>query len=151
MSAVLVLNASYEPLHFVDLRHAVRMLVREVAVVEEAEPGASIGHLPRPRVLRLVRYVVTKWMHRGNPPAWTRRRVLQRDGFACVYCEGRASTIDHVLPVSRGGTSCWENTVAACGDCNQRKSNRTPREAGMVLRVAPAAPGWWQLVRPASA
>src|SRR5690349_21532071 len=47
---VLVLNASYEPLHKVDVRHAVRMLVRGVAVVEEAVEGRNIGHFPFPRV-----------------------------------------------------------------------------------------------------
>src|SRR5690349_8694498 len=60
---VLVLNASYEPLHKVDVRHAVRMLVRGVAVVEEAVEGRSIGHFPLPRVLRLVRYVTMRWRY----------------------------------------------------------------------------------------
>ena len=35
MNGVVVLNASYEPLHQVSFKHAVRMLFREVAVVEE--------------------------------------------------------------------------------------------------------------------
>ena len=55
MSGVIVLNASYEQLHVVSIPHAIRMLVREVAVVEEAHDGASIGPFPLPRVLRLVR------------------------------------------------------------------------------------------------
>lgn len=148
MSAVLVLNASYEPLHFVDVRHAVKMLIREVAVIEEAEPDRTIGHLPLPKVLRLVRYVAMKWRtHR--PPGWSRRRVLQRDNNACAYCGGHASTIDHVVPVSKGGPSSWTNTVAACGPCNGRKRNRTPEEANMVLRLVPAVPSWWQLTGPA--
>ena len=44
------------------------------------------------------------------------------------------STVDHVLPRSRGGASSWLNTVAACLDCNHRKRDRTPQEAGMRLR-----------------
>ena len=46
MSGVIVLNASYEQLHVVSIPHAIRMLVREVAVVEEAHDGASID-VPR--------------------------------------------------------------------------------------------------------
>lgn len=145
MSAVLVLNASYEPLHFVDIKHAVRMLVREVAVIEEAEPEAKIGHLPRPKVLRLIRYVATKWLRHGASPKWSRKRVLIRDQYKCAYCSQTASTVDHVLPISQGGRSTWENTVAACSPCNGRKRNRTPQEAGMPLRVIPHMPGWWQL------
>ncbi|HWV25882.1 MAG TPA: HNH endonuclease, partial [Aeromicrobium sp.] len=61
--SVLVLNASYEPLQRVSLRHAIKMLVREVAVVEE-EAGGTFGPFPVPKVLRLVRYVVTRWLHR---------------------------------------------------------------------------------------
>src|SRR4051794_41962645 len=72
MSGVIVLNASYEQLHVVSIPHAIRMLVREVAVVEEAHDGASIGPFPLPRVLRLVRYVVMKWREAPGGPQDTR-------------------------------------------------------------------------------
>jgi 5-methylcytosine-specific restriction endonuclease McrA len=69
--------------------------------------------------------------------------VLNSDyGRRCGYCGGAASTIDHVLPRSRGGANTWENTVAACGRCNGRKGNRTPAEARMPLRRAPWRPSW---------
>jgi 5-methylcytosine-specific restriction endonuclease McrA len=51
-----------------------------------------------------------------------------------------ATTVDHVTPRSRGGRNSWLNTVAACGDCDQRKGDRTPTEAGMVLLAKPTAP-----------
>jgi 5-methylcytosine-specific restriction endonuclease McrA len=51
-----------------------------------------------------------------------------------------------VLPRSRGGRNTWLNTVAACGTCNHRKGDRTPAEAGMVLRQRPSAPTWGSLV-----
>jgi 5-methylcytosine-specific restriction endonuclease McrA len=60
----------------------------------------------------------------------------------CAYRGAHATTIDHVLPRSRGGTNSWTNTVAACARCNGRKSDRTPAEAGMRLRTEPAAPTW---------
>ncbi|BAL86700.1 putative endonuclease [Actinoplanes missouriensis 431] len=141
MSAVLVLNADCLPLHRVSLRHAIRMLFRQVAVVHEAQPDDHIGVYPVPTVVRLVSYVVTRW-RRGRGPSWSRAGVLARDGRVCAYCAGPASTIDHVLPRSRGGRNSWENTVAACGKCNNRKRDRTPEEARMPLLVIPVAPRW---------
>ncbi|HWS38941.1 MAG TPA: HNH endonuclease [Actinoplanes sp.] len=141
MSAVLVLNADCGPLHRVSLRHAIRMLFRQVAVVHEAQPDDRIGVYPVPTVVRLVSYVVTRW-RRGRGPGWSRAGVLVRDGRRCAYCGAAASTIDHVLPRSRGGRNEWLNTVAACGRCNSRKGNRTPAEARMPLRITPFAPIW---------
>nr|WP_296070783.1 HNH endonuclease [uncultured Actinoplanes sp.] len=141
MSAVLVLNADYGPLHRVSLRHAIRMLFREVAVVHEAEPDGQVGLWPIPTVVRLVSYVVTRWRH-SRGPAWSRAGVLARDNRTCAYCGKPASTIDHVLPRSRGGANEWANTVAACGRCNNRKGDRTPSEARMPLLVKPYAPRW---------
>jgi 5-methylcytosine-specific restriction endonuclease McrA len=143
---VLVLNASYEPLHKVDVRHAVRMLVRGVAVVEEAVEGRSIGHFPLPRVLRLVRYVTMRWRY-GQRPAWSKHGLRRRDGGRCGYCGGAwADTVDHIVPRSRGGATDWENTVLACGPCNTRKRDRTPVEAGMRLLLAPRVPRWTELI-----
>ncbi|WP_418277658.1 HNH endonuclease [Isoptericola jiangsuensis] len=140
MADVLVLNAGYEPLHRVSMKHAITMLVREVAVVEEFVEGASFGPYPLPRVLRLVRYVTMRWVYRGGGrPAVTKDGVKRRDG-ACAYCGGPAQTVDHVVPRSRGGDSSWLNLVAACEPCNHRKADRTPLEAGMPLRVAPHVP-----------
>jgi 5-methylcytosine-specific restriction endonuclease McrA len=146
VDAVLVLNADLGPLHRVSFRHAIRMLVREVAVVHEAVPDRLIGVWPVPRVLRLVRYVVTKWRYTAGP-VWSRPGVMVRDAGRCGYCAGPASTIDHIVPRSRGGRNTWRNTVAACEPCNQRKGDRTPAEAGMVLGVKPTAPSWASLVR----
>ena len=141
MDSVLVLNADLGPLHRVSLRHAVRMLVRQVAEVHEAQPDRLIGVWPVPTAVRLVRYVVTRWRYTAGP-AWSRAGVMVRDGRCCGYCGGPASTVDHIAPRSRGGRNTWLNTVAACGGCNQRKGDRTPAEARMALRVTPHAPTW---------
>ncbi|TNM50187.1 HNH endonuclease [Nocardioides albidus] len=144
MTTVTLLNASYEPLGTVTFQHAVRMLFREVATVEEAHEDRMIGPHPWPRVIRLVRYVAAKWMYR--PAAYSRVNVLRRDRHRCAYCGSPATTIDHVLPQSRGGGWTWLNTVAACGACNGRKGSRTPAEAGMRLRLDPFVPTRAQLV-----
>jgi len=143
---VLVINADLGPLHRVSLRHAVRMLVRRVAEIHEAEPDRLIGVYPMPTVVRLVRYVVTRWRYTAGP-AWSRSGVLLRDGRRCGYCAGHATTVDHILPRSRGGRNTWHNTIAACEGCNQRKGDRTPAEAGMVPRFEATTPSWAALAR----
>jgi 5-methylcytosine-specific restriction endonuclease McrA len=64
-----------------------------------------------------------------------------RDRYACQYCfksgQSASLTLDHVVPRSRGGETAWENLVACCHECNNRKGNRTPEEAGMKLHRAP--------------
>jgi hypothetical protein len=142
MTEVLVLNAGgTQVLHRVSLKHAIGMLYRQVARVHESVPGATFGPYPVPRSVELVRYLYTKWVWEtsGRLPC-TRQGVLRRDKFRCGYCGRRATTIDHVLPRSRGGKNTWSNCVAACFACNQKKADRTPAEAGMRLDITPSEP-----------
>ncbi|MFF0315536.1 HNH endonuclease [Micromonospora sp. NPDC005252] len=146
MDAVLVINADLGPLHRVTVAHAIRMLCRRVAEIHEAEPDQLIGVFPMPKVVRLVRYVVTRWRYTKGP-AWSKGGVLARDEWRCGYCEGPAVTVDHILPRSRGGANTWRNTISACYACNQRKGDRTPAAAGMPLRRQPVAPAWSSLAQ----
>ena len=140
MSSVLVLNAGYEPLHRVSVKHAIKMIVREVAVIEESDDDEMFGSFPMPKVLRLLKYIKMNW--RGTAPRFSKKRLLQRDNYICAYCGKEASTMDHVLPRSRGGSSSWTNTVSSCLKCNHKKSNRTPEEANMKLSYQPTVPSW---------
>jgi 5-methylcytosine-specific restriction endonuclease McrA len=144
MSGVIVLNTDDTALHTVSVQHAIKMLVREVAIVEEAHEGRRFGPYPWPLVLRLVRYVKTAFRY-ARSPVWSKREVLRRDKHVCAYCGDVASTVDHLLPQSRGGTNSWLNTVAACTRCNHRKGNRTPTEAGMLVRCQPTVPSWREI------
>ncbi|MGK5628097.1 HNH endonuclease [Streptomyces sp. URMC 123] len=141
MRETLVLNASFEPLSTVTLRRAVVLVMQDKAVVEQAHPGlrlrASSVELPVPQVIRLCRYI--KVPYRRQAP-WSRRGVLVRDRHRCAYCGRRATTVDHVLPRSRGGGDTWLNTVAACAEDNHRKADRTPEQAGMRLLFQPFEP-----------
>ena len=60
-------------------------------------------------------------------PARTRYMVLERDGYTCQYCGAKAPRaelhIDHIVPVSKGGTSDMSNLVTACVECNLGKSD----------------------------
>lgn len=68
---------------------------------------------------------------------FSRINLFTRDGFKCRYCAvgGGPSdfTFDHVVPRQHGGKTVWNNIVTACRDCNQKKKNRTPEQAGMPL------------------
>ena len=142
----LVLNAGYEPLAIVSFRRALVLVMNKkasvVACVDDDPVWAANARFDRPAVIVLSRYVR---MPRSRYAPVTRRGVLRRDGNRCGYCGKSASTIDHVLPRSRGGKNSWENLVACCLRCNNVKSDRTPQEMGWELRHTPAPPrgtGW---------
>lgn len=139
MNAVVVLNASFEPLGVVPLRRAMVHIMRERAVIVEAVPGATFhsaeAEFPVPRVVQFREMVRVPYHYRPQP--WSTRGVLQRDRNTCAYCGNHATTVDHVEPKSHGGGNTWLNTVAACLRCNGRKADRTPRQAGMSLRFTP--------------
>jgi 5-methylcytosine-specific restriction endonuclease McrA len=116
-------------------------------VVEEAHGERTIGPFPVPRVLRLVRYVVTHWRYAAGRMKYSKHGVLRRDRFRCAYCGlDNADTMDHVQPRSRGGRTEWLNAVAAHAACNERKGNRTPSEADMPLLWQPWVPTRAELV-----
>lgn len=79
--------------------------------------------------------------HRIN---FSRRTIYRRDNYRCQYCNRKPGsenlTIDHVIPKSHGGGTTWTNCVLACVDCNSRKANRTPKQAGMKLLSTPKKP-----------
>ncbi|MDX2025255.1 HNH endonuclease [Microcella sp.] len=137
----LVLNAGYEPLAVVSFRRALVLVMNEKATVLASDGEHPVfgidGRWDRPSVIVLRRYV--RVPHTRQVPL-TRRGVLRRDGNRCAYCGGNATTIDHVVPRSRGGADTWENLVACCLKCNNIKSDRTPAEMRWTLRVVPKAP-----------
>lgn len=141
---VLILNASYEPLHVCSVKRAVNLLLQEV--VERVEDSSAVLRTPStlfpvPSVVRLRRYV--RRPHRQRV-AFNRRNVFRRDDQRCQYCGRHAHdlTLDHVVPRSRGGPTNWENVVACCRACNARKRDRTPEEARMRLLRTPRTPAF---------
>lgn len=53
-----------------------------------------------------------------------RLRVLKAAAYTCYYCGDYATTVDHVIPVIRGGTNDEFNLVACCSRCNSSKQDR---------------------------
>ena len=151
--AVLVLNASFEPVSITRAKNAIKLLVKGVAVAEEdygieVYPGNGI-HAPilLPCVIRLRNY--KKIPIRIS--ILTRANIYARDRYLCQYCGAKEGstriingkptkvvlTLDHILPESRGGPFAWDNLVSCCKICNLRKGDRTPEEADMKLLHVP--------------
>ncbi len=147
-AATLLLNATYEPLCVVSSRRAIVLVLAEKA--ESVDTAADVVHselvsLPVPVVARLTRYVRVPFP--ASVPL-SRRAVFTRDGQTCVYCGGSATSIDHVVPRSRGGTHTWDNVVAACRRCNHTKADRSLAEMGWALPHPPRTPSGaaWRLL-----
>jgi 5-methylcytosine-specific restriction endonuclease McrA len=137
---VLVLNASYEAINIVPASRALTMLFKGSALVER--PSAHSIRTARltiilPSVIRLVHY---RRVPRQNRSV-SRKAIMLRDRSACQYCghvfASKDLTLDHVIPRSRGGATAWDNLVASCKPCNNKKGDRTPVEAGMALLSKP--------------
>ena len=151
-SPALVLNADFRPLSYFPLsiwpwydtvKAALSGRVNTVACYDRVVRSPSI-ELALPSVISLRDYV-----RPAARPAFTRFNVFLRDRFSCQYCNQRLPvadlTFDHILPRSRGGRTNWENVVAACGEHNLRKGNRTPQEVGLNLAHKPHIPTTWEL------
>ena len=138
---VTVLNVSYVPIQYVTLTHAIKMLNRGVASVHESVPDKNFGCFPYPIIVKLVKYIHESWKY-NRKPAWSKRRVLVRDKKKCAYCNNSANTIDHINPVSKGGSNTWLNTVASCKPCNSKKGDKSISEVGMTLKNKPFIPSY---------
>ncbi|MBF6572003.1 HNH endonuclease [Nocardia farcinica] len=144
---VLLLNATYEPLTALSARRAVVLLICDKADTVHHNPEGPVVHsagaeVAVPSVIRLRTYV--RVPYRARVPM-TRAALMHRDRYRCGYCGGKAETIDHVVPRSRGGEHSWENCVASCAPCNHRKADKLLSELGWTLRaplVSPKGPHW---------
>lgn len=83
----------------------------------------------------------------------TRFEVLKRDNHTCRYCGGVAPdvvlTIDHVVPVSLGGSDAPDNLVAACRDCNAGKGSAAPTD-DLVAQVGEDDIRWADAIKRAA-
>lgn len=67
-----------------------------------------------------------------------RFEVFKRDSFTCQYCGKSAPDVilevDHINPVSKGGTNDLLNLITSCRDCNRGKSDRELSDDSMVTK-----------------
>jgi 5-methylcytosine-specific restriction endonuclease McrA len=168
-SSVLLLNRLYMALRVISAKRAMTMVYRSLAEVIAVEDGKYLSYdfddwvdvsaakasfepdehdwihtvrfqIAVPRIIRLLAY--DKLPRVGVK--LNRRNLFARDQNHCQYCGRRYPTselsLDHVIPRSQGGQTCWENVVCACTICNVRKGGRTPHQAHMSLIAKPSRP-----------
>jgi 5-methylcytosine-specific restriction endonuclease McrA len=146
---VLILNQNYEPMSVISARKAVVLLYLGKAEMIASQDGKRVRavsmSMPFPSIVRLSVYVHVPYKR----IILSRKNILRRDAHRCQFC-GRGDlplTVDHVVPLSRGGEDTWENLVCACVECNNRKGDRTPEEARMPLRRTPRRPNHVTFIR----
>lgn len=122
------------------MRRLILSGVAEEAMVEILETYAykvGNGYTSNPRAKKPKQGPKERWGYDGpitpmlpEKDWWPlRSKILIRDQFVCKYCgiEGEGETqwcVDHVVPLSRGGTNDESNLVACCMPCNSSKSDR---------------------------
>jgi len=139
---VLVLNHSYEPISICSVQKAgVLVYLRKaeiIATLNGKQLRSVNSNYAFPSIVRLSKYRQIPY----KEIILSRKNIVRRDGHRCQYCGSTKApiTVDHVLPKSQGGPDTWENMIAACVKCNNRKGDRTPEQAGMTMLSTPRRP-----------
>ena len=141
----LLLDCTYFPIKVVSWQRAMILWLtgraEVVDVYEEIDIRSPRMQFKLPKILRLLA------RHKSTLKVrLTRFHVFTRDDFTCQYCARQFSmkelTLDHLVPLSRGGKTSWENVVTACQKCNGKKGNLLPAEAHMYPKNRPHVPKW---------
>jgi hypothetical protein len=85
-------------------------------LVDTASPGWSCGNVSANRRAFSMRPGRTLNSSREE-------KILERDGYMCVYCGGEADCVDHIIPWSWSRDDSEDNLVASCSLCNGIASN----------------------------
>jgi 5-methylcytosine-specific restriction endonuclease McrA len=148
--AALMLNAdgapiSYLPLSIITWEESIKYLVLEKASVLEFYEDWIVRsanwstHVPAVMILK-------DYEKRKTTVRFSKQNVFLRDGYVCQYCgvqlNKKTATLDHVLPISHGGKSNFENCTTSCGPCNAVKGNNQK----IVPAVKPNKPSYFTLV-----
>lgn len=138
---VLLLNQSYEPLQICNMRRAIILIFlgKAHSVEQFDDEIRSVSYsIKMPAVIRIYSYINLP----RNSIVLTRKNILKRDSLSCQYCGTKNSplTVDHIIPKVKGGKDSWENLTTACVSCNNKKGNRTLREANLKLLSKPRVP-----------
>lgn len=146
LKTTLVLSSSYEPIDRVSWQKAITWVIQGRAEIIVEYVDAFIRTISSkfslPSVIRLLSKVSRRFQRKGVK--FCRRNIWLRDLGMCQYCGVKLAqnefTYDHVVPRDQGGMTTWENIVCSCRRCNQRKANRTPKEASLKLQKVPSKP-----------
>lgn len=139
---VLLLNATWEPIRALGMTRAMVLLLQGKAEYIEVVPDEFIYSArdvyEKPSVIKLNYMVKIPY---NAKVALNRRAVMARDKGVCQYgCDRRATTIDHVIPRSKGGKHIWTNVVACCTKCNAKKADHMLEDTQFELLRTPRVP-----------
>jgi len=150
VSDVLVLNAdaqpvSYLPLSAVQWKEAITyMWLDKCDVLEWYDDWIVRSSSWETKVPAVI--ILKEFQRRRRLPRLSKTNLYLRDLYTCQYCSTQiprnSLTIDHVIPISKGGRTTWTNCVAACNPCNSRKGNKT----FMKPKQPPTQPTYYELV-----
>lgn len=150
MADTLVLNAdgqliSYLPPSTINWKEAITYLwLEKVNVLEWYDDWVVRSSSWETRVPAVI--MLKEMQRRKAKPRFSRYNVHLRDMFTCQYCQLQLPqsklTMDHVLPISKGGKTNWENIVSACNPCNGKKGNNER----IRPKILPYQPDYYELV-----
>lgn len=148
MNDCLVIDSAGRPIGTVNWQRSVKLYFEDLAdIIVEDQSGKVLRsknfEMLVPRVIRLKDYIAKSMVKERISP--NRHNVAIRDNFACQYCganldEDEDQTLDHVIPVSKGGKDTWDNLVLCCRECNTFKGSRSMEDVGFKLSKIPTKP-----------
>lgn len=160
-SRSLVLNSDFSAHQLIDWRRAIVAAFmnqenrREGLIpIEYYKEDYIQGYgrkFPIPAVLQSPKYIKIE----KTKVKFSRKNIFIRDQMTCLYCgkqfDPMELTFDHVIPRSKwdkkqGTPTRWTNIVTACYPCNNKKGNRTPKEANLHLLRFPTEPNPYNYV-----
>lgn len=146
MKKTLLLSASFEVLSFIDIKKAIKLIVKDKAEIinhwEDETIIWSSGSLEHPAILKLK----TPFRRNFYNAAFSRKALIKRDESKCQYCGIKLTpsqiTIDHIKPRVQGGGNSFTNCVVSCQACNSKKGEKTLEQAEMQLLKRPTHPSF---------
>jgi 5-methylcytosine-specific restriction endonuclease McrA len=143
MFFALLLNSTYECISFISERKIFKFILKdkvEILANWDEQVFWPSGSMNLPAVLRLKSRV----NHRRQESRFNKNILFMRDSYRCQYCNRKVHktrlTIDHIIPKCKGGGTTWDNCVACCAGCNNKKGNKTLQEVGFKLIKKPKKP-----------
>ena len=141
----LLLSSTYEAIKFLPERRVIRLIMNgkaEVIANWDFDITWVSGRMKHPSIIKLI----NNYRMEYKKKIFSRSAIIKRDNKTCQYCGFKLSmnriTIDHVIPISKGGKGTFENCVVACRPCNDYKADYDLDKCGLKILREPKNPGY---------
>lgn len=144
MRKVLLLNADNKIMRVISIEKTVKLFIKNKINILKTknDPNKSFSRIFNgiPEIVSLKNYIYIP----QKEILLSKKKIFERDCFTCQYTgkklDNKTVSVDHVIPLSRGGKNTWTNMVTCCIKINNMKANKTPEEAGLRLIRKPFKP-----------